>query len=129
MKNPAYQILSHTFATLFGFFLALFVISFVMSGIAAFILAILGGITSSLFLRLAKFRLKSFLPGLILGHVICLGVLVWLGEHWELSVNLWASTIYVLVLGLTRVFLSDDLLIKWLGHRFPKTENSVKHLQ
>jgi uncharacterized membrane protein YdjX (TVP38/TMEM64 family) len=130
-KNLAHQIIGQLLSAFFGFFLASFVVSFVMNGVGAFVLAIIGGIVNSFFLRLIRIRLKPFLIGLTIGYFLCLVMLVWFGEYQHLSINLWVSSAFVLSLGLTQVFLSDDLLTKWLDARFPTnaSKNSFKNLQ
>ena len=127
-RNLPYSIPNTITTILLGFFLSSFAACIVMTGVIAFILAILGAIMSSLFLRLVKIRLKSYVPALIAGYVSGLVLVVWFSEHWNLSVNLWASSTYVLSFGLTRVFLSDDLLTKWLDNHFPQAQNTSKNV-
>jgi len=120
MTNPvkisSFQIASNLIGVLLGVFLASFFLSFIMTGIGAFVLAIVGGAVTSLAIRFIKIRVKTMLPGLIIGYFVF--ILIWAGKHWSLSVNLWVSAVYVLTLGIVRTFISDDLLVNWLNKTF-----------
>jgi hypothetical protein len=117
-----FQMLGNLAAVLLGFILASFTFSFVMNGIIAFVLALTGGIINSLAIRFIRTRMKTILPGFIIGYLVCMAILVWAGTNWDLLVNLWASAAFVFALGITRTFLSDDLLAGWLDRNFPKPD-------
>jgi hypothetical protein len=110
------------FAALLAFILASFTFSFVMNGTLAFALALTGGIINSLAIRFVRIRLKTVLPGFVIGYLAGMVALIWAGTIWGLSVNLWVSAVFVVALGLTRTFLSDDLLTGWLDRNFPKPD-------
>lgn len=113
-KTSTLSIVNNLIGALLGIFLASFSISIVMEGIWAFVLAIVGGIATSLLIRFARI-MKIMLIGLIVGYSICLAVFVWVGLQWNLSTNKWVGVVFVLTLGIVRTFISDDLLVKWFS--------------
>ena len=121
-KNFFFQLASNLIAVLLGAFLASFVFSFLMDGIWAFVLAMVGGVASSIFLRFIKIRMKTMLPGLVIGYIAGLVIPIWAGRYWNLSVNLWVSAVYVFTLGIVRTFISDDLLANWINKIFAKQD-------
>jgi hypothetical protein len=119
MTNPEKTLpspmVSNSIAILLGVVLASFAFSFLMDGFWAFVLALVGGVANSISLRFIKLRMKENWPGLVAGYLAGIAILIWVGRHWDLSVNLWVSAAYVFTLGIVPVFISEAVLTNWLN--------------
>ena len=107
---------------LIGLFLGLFVISIVMGGIWALIIAMIGG--SSLFVigrcaRILNQTMRGLTIGLFIGYLTSIIMLIWVGLQLDLSANLWAGASFVVTHGLLQVFISDSKISSWGKALFP----------
>jgi hypothetical protein len=130
MTNPEKTfpspMVSNSIILLLGVFLAAFAFSFLMDGFWAFVLAMLGGAANSISLRFVKIIMNKNWPGLVAGYFAGIAILIWAGKHWDLSVNLWVSAVYVFTLGIVPIFISEAVLTNWLNKIFRKGDGQNK---
>ena len=108
---------------LLGVFLAVFPISFVMQGVPALLIALLGSISYFIIVRSVRIinpAMRGAALGLILGNLAGLIILVWVGLRLNLSINLWSAAVFALTLGLLRTLIPDTTLGRWLKKIFPQ---------
>jgi len=120
-KTPSSMVICLIEATL-GFCLGLFVVSILMTGFWAFVLAFAEGISISAAGRCTRIIdqiLKGAAISFIVGFLVSLVLLIWFGLRMELSANLWAGALLVCSQGIFQIFVTDAMLTNWLTALFP----------
>jgi len=120
-KTPSSMVICLIEATL-GFCLGLFVVSILITGFWAFVLAFAGGISISVAGRCTRIinrTLKGAAVSFIIGFLANLVLLIWVGLRLELTANLWAGALLVFTQGIFQIFVTDAMLTHWLTALFP----------
>ena len=115
--DPKIKTVNALIGWLLGIVSSFFVASILMSGVWAYFLAVSGNILTSIASRSARIvnnERKGIMFGLVIGYAMGVIVIGWAGTKMDLSANLWVMTVFVLTTGMTRIFISDDTLERWI---------------